>query len=346
MSGVGLRSRCCWSACGGDDDDDAVDSESTETAGTGEASSDAPSQGDSGEALDLIFVSHAAVSDPFWVIVNNGFEEALGDFGDSGVYRAPSGTTYDVAQHLDVLEQAIAADPDGLIVTNQVPNSLTPVIARAVDAGIPVVVANAGGAEAAKETGALAYVGTDEEEAGRLAGERLASMGAKRPILVTTVAGFSPTVDNRNAGFESAFPEGDVIVLGLPRENLGNASAMTAAIEATLTQNPDADAVFSIGSLLSPPMLAARESLGDRADDMHWASIDLGEQVVTALENGEMDFALDQQQWLQGYESVKILDLYIRYGLTPADFHILTGPSFVTADLLDRYAASIEAGVR
>ena len=93
-------------------------------------------------------------------------------------------------------------------------------------------------------------------------------------------------------------------------------------------------------------VFAARESLGDRADDIHWASVDLGEQVVTALENGEIDFALDQQQWLQGYESVKILDLYIRYGITPADFHILTRPLFVTSDLLDRYAASIEAGVR
>ena len=79
----------------------------------------------------------------------------------------------------------------------------------------------------------MAYVGTDEEEAGRLAGERFASLGVTRPILVATVAGFSPTVDNRNAGFESAFPEGGFIVLGLPRENLGDTSAMTAAIEAT-----------------------------------------------------------------------------------------------------------------
>jgi simple sugar transport system substrate-binding protein len=79
---------------------------------------------------------------------------------------------------------------------------------------------------------------------------------------------------------------------------------------------------------------------------MKLGSIDLGDQVVTALKDGSMDFALDQQQWLQGYNPVLILDQYVRYGIAPGSSNVVTGPAFVTKDLLDAYTASIKAGVR
>jgi simple sugar transport system substrate-binding protein len=54
--------------------------------------------------------------------------------------------------------------------------------------------------------------------------------------------------------------------------------------------------------------------------------------VLQALAAKEMDFAIDQQQYLQGYLPVIILANYLKYGLLPASDRILTGPGFVTPE--------------
>ena len=58
---------------------------------------------------------------------------------------------------------------------------------------------------------------------------------------------------------------------------------------------------------------------------------DLIPDIITALKDGQVAYAVDQQQYLQGYLPVIALDLYTKYGLLPAN-DILSGPGFVTKD--------------
>jgi len=59
-----------------------------------------------------------------------------------------------------------------------------------------------------------------------------------------------------------------------------------------------------------------------------------------------MDFAIDQQQYLQGYLSVVIMANYIKYGLLPANENVLTGPGFVTAETAKQVIDLSKKGIR
>ena len=67
--------------------------------------------------------------------------------------------------------------------------------------------------------------------------------------------------------------------------------------------------------------------------------------MLQALSDGEMSFAIDQQQYLQGYLPIVLLVQNIRYGLMPgAD--VLTGPGFVTPANADQVIELSAQGIR
>ena len=70
-----------------------------------------------------------------------------------------------------------------------VPEAEDEAIKAAVDAGIPVIVFNAGGYEKAEELGALNYIGSDEYLAGKAGGEYIAKNGATKVLCVNTIPG-------------------------------------------------------------------------------------------------------------------------------------------------------------
>ena len=91
--------------------------------------------------------------DPFYNVIKNGARQAKEDLGVDVEYKETS--QYDFQEQKRLIEAAIARKPDGLVVSDESPDVLDPVIADAVDAGIPVVIANAMGPDTLETTGAL-----------------------------------------------------------------------------------------------------------------------------------------------------------------------------------------------
>ena len=82
-------------------------------------------------------------------------------------------------------------------------------------------------------------------------------------------------------------------------------------------------------------------------ESVHSATFDLGVDPLNALIAGEMDFAVDQQQFLQGYLPVNFLTLLDRYQLMPGGgLPVLSGPNFVTAENAADVLSLSEAGIR
>ena len=67
--------------------------------------------------------------------------------------------------------------------------------------------------------------------------------------------------------------------------------------------------------------------------------------MLESIRDGKMAFAIDQQQYLQGYLPVVLLLNYIRYGVMPGA-NVLTGPGFVTKDNAAKVIAWAKAGYR
>jgi simple sugar transport system substrate-binding protein len=300
----------------------------------------------SGDAPTFIYLRDVPQPAPFDEPIVQGYETAGEQLGADVVFEgAPADSrASDPDQERRMLENAITEDPDCLIVTFDNPSAQGPGVEAAIEAGIPVVFANAGYGEA-EEYGALTYIGSDEALQGEEGARQLAELGVEHPLVVTLAPGALPLTDQRNAGFEGEFA-GDISWLYVSlADAAGSATSIAGSIEAELASDPSIDAVFTAGVVLAPAALAAYSDLGSRAPDLTWATIDTSEQILGAIEAGELAFALDQQQYLQGYWAALVCDQYVRYGLEPVDPVMATGPILVTQDNLAGFQEAASEGI-
>jgi simple sugar transport system substrate-binding protein len=214
----------------------------------------------------------------------------------------------------------VASRPDGLVVSIPEPG-VAPAIRRAVRAGIPVVSINSGSA-IFRKLGVLAHVGQLEVRAGFQAGQRLARAGVRHAICVNQQVG-ATGLDERCAGLARAMRQagGDSRVLGVDDQ-----SPRTPGVIARAVEQDGATGVLADNATSG---LAAVKGLAGR--DVIIGTFDLGPDVLSAVRDGRIAFAVDQQAYLQGYLPIQMLAQRARYGLFPARGDVIaTGPHFVT----------------
>ncbi len=299
---------------------------------------DAAAQGTERD-LRFVVVSHGQSSDPFWSVVQNGVQQAAADMGVTAEYQAPD--TFDMVAMSQLIDAAVASNPDGLVVSIPDPDALRDSISAAIDAGIPVVSMNSG-SDVAEELGVLNHVGQTEYEAGLGGGERLAEAGATTALCVNQEVG-NVALDLRCQGFTDAIEEagGTVEILAV---DLADPTDSQQRIGAALQNNPDIDSIFTLGPTGAAPALAAVAESG--RDDLLLATFDLSPEVLTAIEDGQMLFAIDQQQYLQGYLPIVLLTLFSENLNTVANDVIMTGPGFVTQETASQVIDLSAAGTR
>lgn len=291
-------------------------------------SSGSSSPGAASKSLTFIMVAHSPATDVYWIDVVKGLNQAGKDLGVTVQFRGTQANITDPDQQRRNLAAAVAAKPDGLIVSDPTPDSLNPSIQQATAAGIPVVLVNQGGDQVDK-VGALTFVGDDPSIQGQIGGQRMSALGCKQSLVITTPRGAVGFVDLRTDGFKQAF-KGQTSAAEIPLSDISDNNRIKAITETALQKNPSIDCVFSIGSALIVAELQARTDLGSRGAAMHWGTIDITSDALAALKNKELDFALDAQQYGQGYYPVVILALYKRLAIQPASKLFLTGPAVVT----------------
>jgi len=287
-----------------------------------------------------VVVSHGQASDPFWSVVQNGVKQAGKDMGVKVEYQAPS--TFDMVAMAQLIDAAVASKPDGLVVSIPDADALGPSIQKAVDAGIPVISMNSG-SDVAKKLGILTHVGQTEYEAGLGGGERMADAGVKNALCVNQEVG-NAALDERCRGFTDALTKagGKVEVLAV---DLADPTGAQQRIEAALSSKTDVDGILTLGPTGALPALEALRS-ANKLDQVKLATFDLAPEVLEAIQNGEMLFAIDQQQYLQGYLPIVLLTLNKTNLNTIANPVLMTGPGFVTKDTAARVIELSKAGTR
>ncbi len=296
-----------------------------------------------------VYVIGGMPSDPFWSVVKRGAEAA-----GAAVEAAGGSVTWLGPQNYDnlgpdagkLVDSAIAAGAEAIVIADWVPDAENPAIIRAVEAGIPVIHYNAGGLEQADATGALTYIGSDDYLAGVAGGVAMAEAGSKNILCVNTVPG-SANQEARCKGVkDGAESVGSASEqLPLPSSNFGNPTAVANAIKAQLTKDATIDGVITIGVQDADSAAAAIEQAGV-VETVALGTFDLSETQLERIAAGTQLFAIDQQPWLQGYLATSAAWQYAQYGILPASRPLLTGPSLVTKDNVDVVSAGVAAGVR
>lgn len=292
------------------------------------------------DELRFVVISHGQAADPFWSVVQNGASQAADDLGVTVEYQAP--TTYDMVAMSQLIDAAVASEPDGIIISIPDGAALTPSIQGAIDAGIPVISINSG-YETSVELGLFTHVGQTEYDAGLGGGQRFSSEGATNAICLIHEAG-NAGLEERCRGFEDGMAENGGTVEQLVVD-LNNPTEAQQRIEAALTANPEIDSIMALGPTGSTAAISAVNSLGV-SEDVSIATFDLSPEVIEGIESGSVSFAIDQQQYLQGYLPVVFLTQYNRNGNTIAQDIVMTGPGYVDSSNVDQVKELIDGGTR
>src|SRR6266480_4290441 len=282
--------------------------------------------------LKFYVITHGQASDPFWSVVKKGVDQAAKDMGVTAIYESPASTTFDVVAMSHLIDTAVATHPAGLVVSIPDPTGLGNSIKGAVAAGIPVISINSG-ADAAKSLGVLVHVGQTEYQAGLAGGQKMAAASVKHALCINQEVG-NAALEQRCAGFTAAMKQAGATVkeIGV---NLNNPTQTQQTIEAAIQHDSSIDGILALGPTGATPALKALQDL-NKTSSIKLATFDLSSDVLTAIKNGQMLFAIDQQQYLQGYLPIVLLTLYRTNLNTVANDVIMTGPGFVTSDNVSR----------
>ncbi|MET7465730.1 sugar ABC transporter substrate-binding protein [Nonomuraea sp. NPDC005501] len=279
-------------------------------------------------------VTHGGAGDAFWDVVKNGAEAAGKQYGVTVTYQGDG----DPGKQSQLIDQAVSQKVNGLVVSMANPDALKEAVGRAVAAGIPVVTINSG-ADSSKAFGAITHVGQSEDVAGRGAGEQLKAAGVTKLLCVVHEAG-NVGLDQRCKGAEQGLG-GTVERLQV---DVGNLADVTSKVTAKLQSDKQVNGVLALNPAVA---IAARDAVKDSGSTARLATFDLSGDVVTAIKDGEILFAVDQQQYLQGWLPITFLTLYDRnLNTVGGGLPVNTGPGFVTKDNAERVAKLAEAGTR
>jgi simple sugar transport system substrate-binding protein len=284
--------------------------------------------------LTIAMVTAAPPGDAFWDIIQKGARAAAAKDNVEFLY---SGDT-NASRQAQLVQAAIDQQVDGLIVTLHYPDALADVVGNAVAAGIPVVAMNAG-QEAAFQLGLLGYIGQDENVAGEAAGQALNELGVKKAICIIQVQG-AVNLEQRCAGAARTFA-GQMENLFAEGTNL---PLFQSTVGAKLQTEKDIDAALTLSAPLALVAVAAVQEAGSAAKV---ATFDMNTELIKALQDGTVEFTVDQQPYLQGYLAVDSLWLYETNGnVIGGGRPVLTGPTIITKETAERIAEFADQGTR
>ncbi|MET7291152.1 substrate-binding domain-containing protein [Streptomyces griseoloalbus] len=302
-------------------DDDSAGSDAAGAAGSGR--------------MKVALVTHGSEGDAFWDRVKRGAEAAAKKDGIDLTYVSDP----EEAGQAELVRNAIRDGVDGIALTLAKPQAMKGPVGEARKAGIPVVGLNSG-IDAWKPAGLLEYFGQDETVAGRAVGDKLNDLKAKHALCVVHERG-NVAVEARCAGVKKTF--------GGTTENLyvdgTDMRAVSGIITARLRQDSTIDEVVTNGAAYA---LTAVEAVKEADSKARVATFDLNKDLVDAVRAGDVQFAVDQQPYLQGYLAVDALWLYRNNGNISGGgvAPVLTGPAFVTKTNAASVSGFAAAGTR
>ena len=280
-------------------------------------------QNTSDKKITIKMITHGQATDPFWNVVRNGAKDAAQDLGISVQYQSPQ--NFDMVTMSRMIDAVIATNPDGLILSVPDIPALKKSIISASKNNIPIIVINAG-SKIIEEVDILTYIGQSEYEAGMKAGQEMVKHNVKSVLCINHEVG-NISLDQREQGFRRVLSENDITVKTIPID-ASDPSETRETIRAYLSTNKTIDGILTLGPLGALPIMNLLKDI-DKKNNIKLATFAFTPEIIDGIMNGHVLFALDAQQYLQGYLPVVLMNLYITNKNTPAYKKLETGPSII-----------------
>ncbi|MGL5658785.1 MAG: substrate-binding domain-containing protein, partial [Cetobacterium sp.] len=175
--------------------------------------------------------------DEHWLSVKKGAETKAKELGDVDIiFRAPAGKV-DPNEQTRMVEDAINQKVDAILLAPSDKSALGPVVERAIDEKIPVVIIDS----PVDAEGYVTFLSTDNYAAGALAADTLAKLvNEKGKVGIINAQPGAGTAIARSSGFEDRLKEKypNMKVAGIQYSNGDKAVALNQATD-MMTANPD-----------------------------------------------------------------------------------------------------------
>jgi simple sugar transport system substrate-binding protein len=295
----------------------------------------------------------------FWSVVYKGAKNSAADLGCKlsevyGSQQQGQAEPDDNAENAQI-QDAINAKVNGIAVSDHDPAIMNATLAKAAAAGIPVVLMNAGcdNTDIAASK-AITCVGQPETLAGQQAGERFLSQGASNVLCVIHQSGqnllyrcnglaqglgVGSTCSTGSA--PSSGPACTELILSTPNA-ASNPQQAIGQVTAYLQAHPGINAVMTLNNAIGQSLVDAHPA------NVKIATFDLNSSIQADLQASPatLDFAVDQQQYLQGYLPITFLYLYAKHegNSVGGGTTVASGPLIVDSTNIGKVAAAISAG--
>ena len=281
----------------------------------------------------FVFVNHVTTN-PFFVPTQYGIADACSLFGCTSQW---TGSQTSVASEMvNAFNTAIAAKVDAIAVSLVDQHAFNEPVKKAMDAGIPVFSYNAD----ATDNERLAYIGQDLYAAGESLGKRIADLVGEG-----TVAGFiatpgqlniQPRLDGAKAAIKAS---GKNITL----EEIATGPTVNeevSRVDAYYVGHKDIKGMFAVDAGSTMAVAQAMKKYDLAAKGLHAGGFDLLPNTLDGIANGDLDFTIDQQPYLQGFYTVMEMAMFKLSGGLTGPAEINTGLKFVTKDDVEPYRST------
>ncbi len=274
----------------------------------------------------------------FWSIVRTGAQDAAATLPE--VTLDYQGSAGDAKLQSEMIKAALNQGADGLAVSAPDIGAISGALAEAEAAGVPIVTLNSGSDLLETMPGVITHVGQSERAAGVGAGRRLGEDGATKVMCVLHEEN-NIGLQERCAGAKEGLAESGGELITIQVTGKADPGSTAREIGAAMEANSP-DAVLTLDPDIA---MAGLKEVTSR--DATLATFDLSPDVLDEVAAGRIEFAVDQQPYLQGYLPVTFLELAVRNrNEVGANTIVATGPSFVTQENAASVAALAEQGTR
>jgi ribose transport system substrate-binding protein len=282
------------------------------------------------------------VVDPFYQVMEIGVKEAAADFGLEVVTQYPQ--TWGPTAQAPILDAMVArGDLKYLIIAPTDKEQMIAPLQRAVDAGIKVITVDTflgdGDYANGKVTFPLSYIGSDNEEGGKIAARALAKVvGNKGKVYVQNTNVGVSTTEQRGKGFKEGIAEfKDMQVIG-EDYNLDDAGTAAQQTSAKLQATPDVAGIFGVNVFSAQGAGNAVKAAG-MGGKVQVIAFDATKDAIENLRDGVVSLVIAQKPHDMGYLAVEFAMADAR-GVTSLPRRVTTGYAVIDAKNVDDPAIS------
>jgi len=248
---------------------------------------------------------------PYWQSAHAGFARAAAQYGVTEDMRGPD--TFTPAIEVDEFRAAVARKPAGILVSVADPSLMGPEINKAIAAGIPVITMDSD----APDSQRLYFIGTNNLEAGRLGGQRVAAdLSGKGNVVFFTMPG-QPNLDERLKGYKDAFASYPGIKIVEVFDMKGESgTAMDKATEyMARTGASKINALICLEASAGKDVAEAYKR--NKPQGTIIMAMDVDQATLALVKEGTIDATISQKPFTMALLGLKALDDLHHYPLNP-----------------------------